>query len=114
MNLIALTATGRKYLEQGTWLAALAVLYLMEPGGPSLCLFKAVGLSQCPGCGMGTSVHYALHGQFGPSLDAHWLGIPATAVILLLIVKPFFQSYKKHTQKNEPATAYDVTGHTAG
>lgn len=110
MKAIALTAAVRKYREQLTWLTALGCLYFMEPGGPSLCLFKAVGLAHCPGCGIGSSIHYALHGQVASSFEAHWLGVPAAVLLLFNTVKPFFPSYKKHAQQHEPATAYDVTG----
>jgi hypothetical protein len=103
----------RKYRQAGLWLSALVLLYFMEPGGPSLCLFKAVGFSRCPGCGIGTSIHYALHGQLAASLEAHWLGIPATVFLLLHIISLFFHSYQKHKRKHEPATAYDVTGPAA-
>lgn len=102
-----------KYLEPVTWLSALVVLYVMAPSGPSLCLFKAVGFSSCPGCGIGHAIHYTLHGQFSRSFEAHVLGIPATAFILLSIVKPFIQTINHHTRKDGSATAYDVTGPAA-
>lgn len=113
MKAVALITAVRKYRAPLVWLTALVVLYFMEPGGPSLCLFKAVGFSHCPGCGIGSSIHYALHGQLASSFEAHWLGIPAMAFLLLNIVKAFFQSYKSQIQKDEPATAYDVTGPAA-
>ncbi|AYL99563.1 DUF2752 domain-containing protein [Mucilaginibacter celer] len=47
-----------------------------------LCPLKLMGISWCPGCGLGHSIIYLLHGDVAGSFNAHWLGIPATAVIL--------------------------------
>lgn len=98
-----------KYRESVIWLAVLVVLYFMEEGGPSLCLFKWVGLSSCPGCGLGHAIHEALHFQWRASWEAHIMGVPVTVALLLLIGKPFYSS-KIHLHKHEPATACHAAG----
>ncbi|HEY1113578.1 MAG TPA: DUF2752 domain-containing protein [Chitinophagaceae bacterium] len=103
-----------KYREQLIWLSALVVLFFLEEGGPSLCLFKFAGLSSCPGCGLGHAIHYALHGAFRQSLEAHLLGVPATAFLLYSVIRPFIPPHKIHVHKNERATAYDATESSTG
>lgn len=73
-----------KHAELVFLLAACLLLYFMQTGetGASLCLFSRIGISWCPGCGLGHSIHYALHAQFEASLNHHILGIPAILVIL--------------------------------
>ncbi len=66
------------------WLAALLYLALMDPSAPpgfSLCLVSHLGVP-CPGCGIGRSISFALHGDFAASWAAHPLGIFALAVLL--------------------------------
>ena len=87
----------KKYKEQLLWLAALLLLFFMNPArnGVSLCFFKLLGFSGCPGCGLGHSIHYLLHLQFRASFEAHKLGGPALLLILYTILKPFFHSTPK-------------------
>lgn len=64
------------------WCIALIVLFFLpETKGTSLCLFKAMGIDICPGCGIGHSMHYALRLQFRESLQHHPLGIFAIMII---------------------------------
>jgi uncharacterized membrane protein YhaH (DUF805 family) len=102
----------KRYLKQNiagvVWTIALIVLYFMEPGGMSFCLFKMAGFTSCIGCGIGQSIHHTLHLEFQQAISDHILGIPATLVIILMILKS--------TKNNNygPATdAFDVTGTTA-
>jgi hypothetical protein len=82
------TALRRFPWEALFWLAALLALGLSQPGSEShfsLCPLKAVGITVCPGCNIGHSITFFLHGDVHQSWNAHWLGIPA---VLLL----FFRS----------------------
>ncbi|RYY41115.1 MAG: DUF2752 domain-containing protein [Chitinophagaceae bacterium] len=81
------------------WAAALVALFFLDPtaDGPTLCVFKALGIGWCPGCGLGHAVHYALHAQWRSSFSAHWLGIPVT---LLLLQQTFLPLFKKHNLQN--------------
>lgn len=86
----------QKYLELAIWVIALATLYFMQSASssPSLCFFNWIGFSHCPGCGLGHSIHAALHLQFYASLQYHPLGIIAVIIILNRIKQLTFKSKK--------------------
>ncbi len=74
------------HFELIVWIIAIIVLYFLpKTKGPSLCLFKAVGLNSCPGCGIGHSIHDALHFQFTASWNHHPMGIMAVLIIFMRI-----------------------------
>ncbi len=77
----------RTHSESLCWLSALIVLFFLPEnnGGVSLCLFSRLGFTHCPGCGIGHSVHYALHLQLATSFRYHPLGIPAVIIIFIRI-----------------------------
>jgi hypothetical protein len=78
----------RKYFELIFWVSALVALAIADPATPghySLCPLKAMGFTWCPGCGLGHSISWLLHGSISNSWQAHWLGIPATCIILYRI-----------------------------
>lgn len=80
----------RKYFEIIVWITALVSLALMNPGLSthySFCLFKFLGIKFCPGCGLGHSISFLLHGDLHESFSAHPLGIFAVPVILFRIYK---------------------------
>ena len=70
--------------EPFLWLSALCVLAVMDPvpGGFSLCPLRNLGITFCPGCGLGHSVSLLLHGDIIRSVHVHVLGIPATVMLL--------------------------------
>ncbi|HEY1114002.1 MAG TPA: DUF2752 domain-containing protein [Chitinophagaceae bacterium] len=76
----ALASRMTKYLEPLAWTGALLVLFFLDPAkeGPSLCLGRLLGGEGCPGCGIGHSIHYALHGAIRRSVEEHILGLPAS------------------------------------
>ncbi|HVW15634.1 MAG TPA: DUF2752 domain-containing protein [Mucilaginibacter sp.] len=77
-----------KYFELIFWLSALTALALTDPEGAvhfSLCPLKAMGVTWCPGCGLGHSISWLFRGDIRNSFHAHSLGIPATAIILYRI-----------------------------
>ena len=47
-----------------------------------LCPLSMLGISWCPGCGLGRSVAAFLRGDISLSTKYHWFGIPALAIIL--------------------------------
>ena len=61
---------------------SMAITSPIEESHFTLCPLKLLGIGWCPGCGLGHSIIYLLHGDIAGSFNAHWLGIPATAVIL--------------------------------
>lgn len=71
--------------EAAIWLMSLCALAVIGPeahGHATLCIPTLLGLDGCIGCGLGHSVGLALRGDFVGSLSAHWMGIPATGLLL--------------------------------
>ncbi|MBC7887486.1 MAG: DUF2752 domain-containing protein [Ferruginibacter sp.] len=83
------------------WITGICLLFFMNaaPAQPSLCFFRFIGLDSCPGCGIGHSIHHALHLRFAQSVQEHIAGIPAVLIILFRIKQ---LSYPKKT------TVYEV------
>jgi len=77
-----------QYFELAFWTAALLALALANPGSQShftLCPLKLLGFKWCPGCGLGHSISFLLHGDIQRSFHAHWLGVPALFLIVYRI-----------------------------
>lgn len=74
---------GRQHLELLFLMAALILLFFLpvEKKETSLCLFSLLGMGQCPGCGLGHSIYYALHLNLAASFQHHPIGIFAVLVI---------------------------------
>jgi hypothetical protein len=72
-------------LEAVMWITALASLAIYYPGSShvTLCPFANLGIDFCPGCGLGRSISYALHGEFICSWQTHPLG-PCAVIVLTL------------------------------
>ena len=67
------------------WLTGLLFLAVIPVEGSNhftLCPLKNLGLNYCPGCGLGSSIHYIFHLEFYKAILTHPLG-PAALVILL-------------------------------
>ena len=82
-----------QHLELLFWVAAIFLLFFMNTNAtePSLCIFRFIGFNSCPGCGLGHSIHHALHLNFVRSFDEHKLGIPALLIIMFRIEQLFFK-----------------------
>ncbi|MFD0795246.1 DUF2752 domain-containing protein [Mucilaginibacter litoreus] len=84
-----------RYFELIFWIVALTCLAFTNPAGEShfsLCPLKALGISWCPGCGLGHAIAYLFHGNVKDSLQAHWLGIP---VLLILLYRIYTLAFKR-------------------
>ena len=74
-------------LELILWVSALILLGTARPALHheekhfTFCPLANMGLSWCPGCGLGRSVTHFLHGNVLESIRFHWLGIPAVLII---------------------------------
>ncbi len=90
------------HIECLFWITAFIILFFLpENQAPkSLCPFTLLGLGHCPGCGIGHSIHYVLHGQFTLSFQQHPLGILAVIVIFMRI-KQLIQP-KKTVYETQP------------
>ncbi|MGV3684167.1 MAG: DUF2752 domain-containing protein [Daejeonella sp.] len=77
-------------LELIIWSGALIFFGLSYPQRVhhfTLCPLENLGFSWCPGCGLGRSVSYLLHGEFSLSFKQHWFGIPAFGILICRILQ---------------------------
>ena len=84
------------------WIAGLFYLAAIDPTVEphfSFCLFKYLGFAYCPGCGLGRSVSYLLHGNLTQSIHAHILGVIALPILLHRIVVLVMQSFTQSQPK---------------
>ncbi len=68
------------------WIAFLSGLILMASMDPtvkgfSFCLFEQIGISFCPGEGLGHSIAWLFRGELNKSLNANLFGLLAVAVL---------------------------------
>jgi hypothetical protein len=71
--------------EATLWLVGLAAVAIADPTAPALidlCPLKALGVSFCPGCGLGHAMGYLARGEWMLALRTHPLA-PAVAAVLL-------------------------------
>lgn len=74
-------------LELILWITAILLLAVADPADHipenhfTLCPLANLGLSWCPGCGLGRALIQLLHGNVSESIHFHWLGIPALLII---------------------------------
>ncbi|GAB5520997.1 MAG: hypothetical protein RhofKO_32480 [Rhodothermales bacterium] len=81
--------TRRLPLEALIWTAGLIALACTNPNAPGLfdlCVFKWLGFSGCPGCGLGHAIAHLFRGEWLASWQAHPLGVPALLVLVGRIV----------------------------
>ena len=92
-SLLQVWRIARKNIELMFWVTSLILLAMMHPQADvhfSLCFFKFLGLSFCPGCGLGHSISFLFHGDITSSIHAHPLGIFALIIIVIRIFKLSF------------------------
>jgi hypothetical protein len=80
----------RIHIELFIWIMALLLLYFMNPwqhNGFSFCLLKQLGVTWCPGCGLGHSISFLLHGEWKASINRHPLGPFAVIVLIFRIIQ---------------------------
>ncbi|MGB8193485.1 MAG: DUF2752 domain-containing protein [Chitinophagaceae bacterium] len=76
-------------VEAFAWIGALILPAFVDPFAEthfSWCFFKNIGISWCPGCGLGKSLALLYRGNFSQSFFAHPLGIFAFLVLLNRII----------------------------
>jgi len=72
-------------MEALIWTVGLLAVAFPDPTLPSvieLCVFKLVGFSGCPGCGLGHAMGYLFRAEWALALQTHWFS-PAALIILL-------------------------------
>ena len=104
------------HIELQSWCVALLLPWFVDPYNThhfSFCLFKSLGMSSCPGCGIGRSIAYLYRGEFLLSFQSHWLGM-VTVVLLLhrIIHLLLYQNIHQSSQPvYEPKINDDASGH---
>ena len=91
-------------LEAFMWIIALSYLLFINPYAHqhfTLCPFKNLGISFCPGCGLGRSIAFLYHGDISQSFSTHPLGIAALILILHRIASLLYRSYKSNNKPME-------------
>ena len=76
-------------IEAIIWITAIIFLAIIEPTESShftICHLSATGIEFCPGCGLGKSASYILHGDLYNSINTHPLGIFALIVLTIRII----------------------------
>jgi hypothetical protein len=75
--------------EAVIWISALIFLAFSNPAVHhySICPLDNLGISYCPGCGLGRSIGYFFRFDFKSSFLAHPLGIPAVFLLIFRSVK---------------------------
>lgn len=53
----------------------------------ALCPLKALSINYCPGCGLGHSLHYLMHGNLMAAWQTHHLSFFALPILLFRIYK---------------------------
>jgi len=85
------------------WIAALLLLAtssqpnVTEHQDFSFCPVANLGITWCPGCGIGRSLSHLLQGHLRESLQMHWFGIPALLILLSRIFILFKQLFTKRS-----------------
>jgi hypothetical protein len=96
----------RKNFELFFWAAAIIALAAADPSVEPqypLCPLKLMGITWCPGCGIGHAISWLIHGDLVKSFHAHWLGVPA----LILIVYRIYILAKALFRKSEQSFSFD-------
>ncbi len=77
-------------LELIIWTGAILILSVSYPQTVdhfTICPLENMGFFVCPGCGLGRSISYFLHGDLKLSIEHHWFGIPALCILIYRIVQ---------------------------
>jgi len=91
-----------QHLEAIIWFSALvyfAITPLSNNSHFTICPLKLAGINDCPGCGLGHSLVYLLHGHVAESIQLHPLGILALAILISRIIRVILNGakYRKMT-----------------
>jgi hypothetical protein len=90
------------FIEALFWLFALTFFAFTTPHTDqhfSLCAFHWLGYANCPGCGIGRSIGFFLHGDIASSWQMHILGIPATLFLAYRSFSLLHKNYLNHLKQ---------------
>jgi hypothetical protein len=106
------------HIELLSWCLALLLPLFVNPANTShfsLCFFKYLGMSSCPGCGLGRSIAYFYQGEVLLSFQKHWLGIATVVLLFHRIIHLLINQNIHHLSQPayEPKINDDASGHAA-
>ena len=86
-------------VEATIWIIALAALAVFNPYAPgkhfTLCILSHLGFDWCPGCGIGHSISFLLHGDFQSSLGSSFFWFTSTTYSIKQDISPFVEELFK-------------------
>ncbi len=87
-------------IEALIWLAAIVALAMTGADEThfTICPLALAKVNWCPGCGLGRSISYLLHGEITRSISMHPLGIFAVIILsyrIFTLIKTHFTTYGK-------------------
>ena len=94
-----------RYFELLFWIAALVALAFSNPAQASqysLCPLKLMGITWCPGCGIGHAIAWLFRGDIKNSFHAHWLGLPALLIIAYRIYTLSRAAWSEYIKDESP------------
>lgn len=80
-------------------LTAMAVMNPYIDNGTSWCLFESLGITFCPGDGLGHSVAYLFRGDYILAVEANFMGPGAVAVIVSRVLYLLHCNFLKRNNK---------------
>ncbi|MDA0684037.1 MAG: DUF2752 domain-containing protein [Bacteroidetes bacterium] len=89
----------RSLIEGGIWVMGLLAMGLADPASEGLfdlCLFKAIGLPGCPGCGLGHAIGYIFRGEWALAIHSH----PLSPFVLLILLHRIASLVRSTFQRN--------------
>lgn len=90
--------------EAVLWLIGLTYFLFVNPYATqqfTFCPFHNLGLTFCPGCGLGRSISFFYHGDLIHSIKSHPLGIIAFVLISARIIKLFIKMINNFHKSEE-------------
>jgi hypothetical protein len=97
---VSMSSSKRTFLEALTWIIGLSAVGFADPTAPSaidLCLFKAIGLNGCPGCGLGQAMGYLFRGEWLLAIQTHWFSPVVLGILLTRIAQLLRQSFSERS-----------------
>lgn len=88
------------------WVAlslGLLLMAMMNPyteSGFTLCLFENIGITFCPGDGLGHSIAFLVRGEYASAMEANFMGPAAVLVIISRILYRLHDLFLKRNNKS--------------
>lgn len=93
----------KKNFEAIAFTTGLLLLGMMNPDtatGPGFCILEQLGVSFCPGDGLGHSISYIFRGDISNALQANVLGPFALLILGSRSIHVFYKNHVNHSKKD--------------